>query len=179
MKLKNRRIYAVEMLENRVTKRKCLALTFGKNEYGCHVVQECTLKDFFKYAKTWKIVKTGSRGGEHFVNLLDNPDAVSSRDGLLIDFLAMAKHCLDIKDEVVYMRHGSYLLELDKFIPSRSGKIAYQTIKSLHGYTIKFNTNGIDGFSILKNDYSNAMMKEHLWSIKQCEDIIDVWWQTR
>lgn len=164
MRLANRKIYGIEIGMNEFFKRRCVDLVFSNNSYG-----RCTISAFFKYAKTWKIVKTGSRGGEHFVNLLNNPDVVSSRHGLLIDFLAMAEHFLDIKDEVVNMRHGSYLIELDEFIPLRNGKIAYRTIKSFHGYTIKFNTNGIYGFSIWRG---NNDLEDRLWSIKQCEEII-------
>jgi len=164
MRLANRNLYGIEIGMSVLTQKRCVNLVFGNNGYG-----RCSIKDFFKYAKTWKIVKTGSRGGEHFVNLLNNPDAVSSRHGLLIDFLTMAEHSLDIKDEVVNMRHGSYLMELDEFIPLRNEKIAYRTIKSFHGYTIKFNTNGIYGFSIWRG---NNDLEDRLWSIKQCEEII-------
>lgn len=164
MRLANRNLYGIEIGMSVLTHKRCVNLTFGNNSYG-----RCSIKDFFKYAKTWKIVKTGSRGGEHFVNLLNNPDAVSSRYGLLIDFLAMAEHFLDINDEVVNMKHGSYLLELDEFIPLRNGKIAYRTIKSFHGYTIKFNTNGVYGFSIWRGTNN---LEDRLWSIKQCEEII-------
>ena len=164
MRLANRNLYGIDIGMNELTQKRCFNLNFGNNGYG-----RCSIKDFFKYAKTWKIVQTGSRGGEHFVNLLNNPDAVSSRHGLLIDFLAMAEHFLDIKDEVVNMRHGSYLIELDEFIPLRNGKIAYRTIKSFHGYTIKFNTNGVYGFSIWRG---NDNLEDRLWSIKQCEKII-------
>lgn len=164
MRLKNRRIYGIEIVMNELTHKRCVNLNFGNNGYG-----RCSIKDFFKYSKTWKIVKTGSRGGEHFVNLLNNPDAVSSRHGLLIDFLAMAEHFLDIKDEVVNMRHGSYLIEIDEFIPLRNGKISYQTIKSIHGYTIKFNTNGIYGFSIWRG---NNDLEDRFWSIARCEQVI-------
>lgn len=165
MKLKNKRIYGIEIGMSKLTQKRCVNLIFGNNGYG-----HCSIKDFFKNVKTWKIVQPGSRGGERFVNLLDNPDAVSGRCGLLVDFLAMAKHFLDIKDEVVNMRHGSYLIELDEFIPLRNGKIAYRTIKSFHGYTIKFNTNGIYGFSIWRG---NNDLEDRLWSIKQCEEIIE------
>lgn len=165
MRLANRNLYGIEIGMNELAQKRCFNLNFGNNDYG-----RCSIKDFFKYAKTWKIVKTGSRGGEHFVNLLNNPDAVSSRYGLLIDFLAMAEHILDIKVEVVNMRHGSYLVELDEFIPLRNGKIAYRTIKSFHGYTIKFNTNGLYGFSIWRG---NNALEDRLWSIKQCEEIIE------
>lgn len=164
MRLKNRKIYGIEIGMNELTQKRCFNLNFGNNGYG-----RSSIKDFFKYAETWKIVQTGPRGGEHFVNLLNNPDAVSSRHGLLIDFLAMAEHFIDIKGEVVNVRHGSYLMERDEFIPLRNGKIAHQSIKSFHGYSIKFNTNGTYGFSIWRGKDN---LEDRLWSIKQCEEII-------
>lgn len=177
MRLANRNLRNIKVGFCEATRLRYVALTFRKqNDYGCYSTHCFAIKDFFKYAKTWKIAKTGPRGGEHFVDLLNNPDAVSGRCGLLIDFLAMAEHFIDIKNEVVNMKHGSYLLELDEFIPLKNGKITYRTIKSFHGYTIKFNTNGVYGFSIWKG---NNAMEDRLWSIKECENVIDVWWQTK
>lgn len=49
-----------------------------------------------------------------------------------------------------------------------NGSIKYKKIKNMNGYTIKYNTNGVYGFSIWKG---NNNLEDRIWTIKEAERI--------
>lgn len=165
MRLKNRNLYSIEISTSAYTGRGQVVLNFGENRYAT-----CTMADFFRNVGTWKIAKEGKRGGQAFVPILENSQDITTRNRLLIDLIAMAEHFIDIKGEVVNLKHGSYLLETDDFVPLRNGKIAYMHMESYKGHTIKFNLNGVYGFSVWKG---TSNLEDNLWSIDACKKCID------
>jgi len=166
MQLKKRKIWTIEGVYNELTGKRNILLNLGENRY-----MTCNLKDFFQNVATWSIATIGPRGGIKFVNLLNSPETISKRNGgYLIEILAMVEHFIEIKEEVANFKHGSYLLEKDDFIPLRKGKICFKKIESYKNFTIKFNTNGVYGFSIWKG---STCFENRIWSISKCKKAID------
>lgn len=50
----------------------------------------------------------------------------------------------------------------------KNGEISYKKIKQVNGYIIKYNTNGIYGFSIWKG---NKNLEDRFWSLLEIEEV--------
>lgn len=129
-----------------------------------------TIEEFMAKAKNLLIAKEGPRGGHSFVPLLDNPDEITKRWADVHRFMDIAREMIDVKGKVINTKKGSYLIELDEYIPLKNGVIQYKMITSYKGYKIKFEKNGTCGFVIFKG---STPQEDRLWSIKQCKDAIE------
>jgi len=167
-RLKNRRIRGLNKGYSVFTEKQEIRINFGENRYGT-----CTIKEFFKNVSSWKLVDdNGTRGGERVIHLLSNTDQLKSHmfNNGVQDLLAKAEHLVNIREEVVNLSIGSYLLELDDFIPLRNGKTTYSKISTHRGYQIKFHNNGVYGFTIFKGATAS---EDRIWSIARCKEIIE------
>jgi len=72
--------------------------------------------------------------------------------------------------EVYNFKNGSYLAEIDRFVPLADGRIVYTEIEHYNGFIIKFNKNGIYGFAIFKG-YKN--LEDRIWKIADAKRICD------
>jgi len=50
----------------------------------------------------------------------------------------------------------------------KDGNITYKTIKKVNGYTIKYENNGICGFSVFKGKEN---LEDRIWTIEEAEQI--------
>ncbi|MGU8835832.1 hypothetical protein ACSW8S_16015 (plasmid) [Clostridium perfringens] len=53
-----------------------------------------------------------------------------------------------------------------EIIPLKDGDIRYKKIKTVNGYTIKYNLNGVYGFSLWKGTRN---LEDRFWSIEEAE----------
>lgn len=63
-----------------------------------------------------------------------------------------------------------YLLEKDDFISIKDGKIRNRETERYKGFTIKFNLNGVYGFSIWRGSVN---LEDRLWSIEDAKNAIN------
>jgi len=77
---------------------------------------------------------------------------------------------VNLKGLVINFNEGSYLLEHSEFYKLTDGSIKNKLIRKFKGRDIKFNTNGVYGFSVWKN---NVCLEDRMWSIDECEDYIE------
>jgi hypothetical protein len=77
------------------------------------------------------------------------------------------------KGDVVFSKRGAFSYQKilnDAPIKVLDGKIKYKTIRKYKGYTIKYNLNGVYGFSVWKN---NTCLEDGFWKIKEVKECID------
>ncbi len=161
--MKNKNIYGVQFQTSELTGKRQLFLNHGGNRYSYQ-----TVKEFFENAKDLKFAVQAVGAKTTFVKI--DQYQPSGRFGDLVELIDQAKGYLNTKDEVVNLKSGSYLLELDDFVPLKSGSISYVSIQQYKGHTIKFEKNGVCGFSIWKD---KTPLEDRLWSIKKCKEAID------
>ena len=77
---------------------------------------------------------------------------------------------VDLKGLVINFEEGSYLIERYEFFKLTDGFIQYKLIRLYKGRDIKFNTNGVHGFSVWKN---KLCLEDGFWSIEECETYVD------
>ena len=70
--------------------------------------------------------------------------------------------------EILEYENGSYLIELDEWVPLKDGKIVYKPIKSCSGHQIKFCKNGNYHYSVWKG---NTNLEDRITSLKRAEEI--------
>ena len=162
MRLANRKLYGIETtsLDGRTNQ---FYLNFGEGRYGY-----ISYENFFKYVKTWK-----GQIGTKWVNIVSNGKIFNGTFGFCGVagqlFELMSRGDFEINKKVALLKEGSFLMELEEYIPYRDGKITQRKIKQFYNYTIKYNLNGIYGFSIWKN---KICLEDRIWSISKCEEII-------
>ena len=168
-KMKNRRVWGIEL--PLLNGGKSPYINYGKGRYGY-----VSWKDFFEDLPTIKIPKTGLRGGENWVGL---KQAIEDRQlyNLIVNFtdaeflnVYFSNTFLNVNDMVVNFKEGSYLIETWDFIKLSNGKMKYKTIRNYKGAKIKFNTNGVRGFSVWRN---NKCLDDRFWSIEKAELFVD------
>ena len=146
-------------------------INYGEGRYGY-----VSWKIFVQNLHTIKIPFTGPRGGEQWKNI---KDAVKSGNvGMLNTGLTGASFLKlffenslrDIQETVINFEKGSYLIECNEFIKLKNGSMTYKSIRHFRGYEIKFNTNGVTGFSIWKG---KTCLEDRLWSIDKTECAIE------
>lgn len=158
----NKIIYGIQLQRNELTGRNQLFLNFGGNKYGY-----CTIKDFFENVRSWRFsVETADRT----VLVPFEKYQISSRFKELDDLFIFADGVYETIGEVVFSTGTMYLLEKDEYILIKDGKIRNREIKKYKGHTIKYNLNGVYGFSIWKG---KTNLEDNLWSIAECEKAID------
>lgn len=70
--------------------------------------------------------------------------------------------------EILQYENGSYLIELDEFVPLKNGAISYKYIKKCCDCVIKFEKNGIHNYCIFKD---GKCEEDNIKSLKQAEEI--------
>lgn len=63
---------------------------------------------------------------------------------------------------------NEYQLVNGEFIKVKDGKITYKLIQQINGYKIKYNTNGVYGFTIFRG---NTSLEDRIWSLQQAFEI--------
>jgi hypothetical protein len=166
MRLKNRKIYGITS-NNGLTNN--LYVNFGESRYAY-----ISYDDFIKNAHTWKFNISRSNT-ENWQPLLENEDKLPRAfyfDVItlkLIELMGIKNNFLQLHDKVLEFANGQFLIELGKFFKLHNGNIRYKNIKSYKKHTIKFNLNGVSGFSIWKG---KTCLEDRIWSISRCEEII-------
>lgn len=80
---------------------------------------------------------------------------------------------IERKEDVTFYEENGKLYQRIKngeIFPVKNGKIGYKKIKKIKNYIIKYNTNGIYGFSIWKN---NVNLEDRYWSLSKVEKFIE------
>jgi len=77
---------------------------------------------------------------------------------------------IDLKGLVINFEEGNYLIERDEFFRLKDGFIQNTLIRCFKGREIKFNINGVHGFSVWKN---KICLEDGIWSIDECEKYIE------
>ena len=169
-KMKNRRIWGIEL--PLISGESSPYINYGEGRYG-YVSWENFLKDL----STVKIPKIGPRGGEKWIDIkqaivYDRQLYNLSTGFVDAEFLKIffENTFLNINDMVINFKEGSYLLENWKFIKLTNGKMNYNFIRNFKGASIKFNANGVQGFSIWKD---NKIIEDRFWSINKAETFIN------
>ena len=169
-KMKNRRVWGIEL--PLISEEYPPYINYGEGRYG-YVSWENFLKDL----PTIKIPKIGPRGGEKWVDIkqaivYDRQLYNLSTGFVDAEFLKIffENTFLNINNMVINFEEGSYLLEKWDFYKLTNGKMKYKTVANFKGGIIKFNTNGVQGFSVWKN---NKCIEDRLWSIADAELFIN------
>lgn len=169
-KLKNRRVWGIDLPF--VNGNSAPYINYGESKYG-----SVSWENFLQDIPTIKIPKTGPRGGENWINI--KQAIVENRNlyDLSVNFidaeflkLFFENTFLNINDMVINFKEGSYLLEKWDFYKITNGKVKYKTVANFKGGVIKFNTNGVYGFSVWKN---NKCIEDRFWSLEKAKKFID------
>lgn len=169
-KMKNRRVWGISL--PLICDGFSLYINYGENRYG-YISWENFLIDL----PTIKIPKIGPKGGVQWISIkqaivydkkLYNFIALHSE----VEFLKLffSNTFLNIRDKVINFKEGSYLIEKWEFIKLSNGSIKYKIIQKYKGGTIKFDTNGVLGFSVWK---TKMCLEDRFWSIEKAKNFID------
>lgn len=169
-KMKNRRVWGIQLPF--LNGGKTPYISYGEGRYGY-----ISWKDFFEDLPTIKIPKIGPRGGENWVDIKQAAIADRQLYNLSVNFtdaeflnIYFSNTFLNINEMVINFKEGSYLLETWDFIKLSNGKMNYRKVRSYKGGEIKFNTNGVQGFSVWKN---GRCIEDRFWSIDKAESFIN------
>jgi len=162
MMLKNRKIYGIDATSFD-DKTNLFYLNFGEGRYSY-----VSFENFLKFVKTWKIQKNSS-----WVDLVDylfsNTSYGFCQEAIKIIRL-IANTIPSMMGKVAIFEDVSVLLERGIFVPLKDGKMKYKKILNTSSFTIKYNINGTDGFSIWKN---NKCYENNIWSLSECYTTIE------
>ncbi len=79
---------------------------------------------------------------------------------------------VETKGDIKFYKHPvsgkEYQLVNGEFIKVKDGNITYKYLKQVNGFTIKYNTNGLYGFTIFNG---NTPLEDGIWSFKQAIEI--------
>ncbi len=67
-----------------------------------------------------------------------------------------------------FISNKEYQLVNGEFIKVKDGKITYKYLKQVNGFIIKYNTNGLYGFTIFKG---STPLEDRIWSFKHAIEI--------
>lgn len=169
-KMKNRRVWGIEL--PLLSEGSSPYINYGEGRYGY-----VSWKDFFEDLPTIKIPKIGPRGGESWISLKHAVVADRKLYNLSVGFvdaellnIYFSNTFLNVNDMVANFKEGSYLIETWDFIKLFNGKMKYKTTGHYKGAEIKFNTNGVQGFSVWKSD---KCIDDRFWSIEKAKLFID------
>lgn len=59
--------------------------------------------------------------------------------------------------------------ETDKPFKVKNGAMSYKALKTINGYRIKYNTNGVHGFAIVSK--AGTILEDNIWTMKDAERI--------
>ncbi|WP_152184437.1 hypothetical protein [Sulfurimonas indica] len=151
-KLKNRRVWGIE-LPLLLKGTESPYINYGESRYGY-----ISWKDFLEDLPTIKIPKIGPRGGESWIDIKQAIAFDRNIYNLAINFtdaeflkIYFENTFLNIDGMIINFKEGSYLLEKWDFVKLQNGSMKYTVVDKFKGGTIKFNTNGVQKFSVWKN----------------------------
>lgn len=167
--IKNRKVWGIEIPFFSETLTNPY-INFGEGRYA-----SVTWSDFLTNLSTIKIPIAGQRGGESWKNIKESIKGSNSLGMLSANFITaeflnifFKNTYLNIEDKVINFENGSYLIEMTEFIKHSDGPMAYERLRDHLSYTIKFNTNGVTGFSIWEGF---KCLEDRIWSLsKAMED---------
>jgi hypothetical protein len=151
-KMKNRRVWGIEL--PLISDESSQYINYGESRYGY-----ISWKNFLEDLPTIKIPKIGPRGGEKWIDIkqaivFDRQLYNLSIGCIDAEFLKIyfESTFLNIDGMIINFKEGSYLLEKWDFIKLQNGSMKYTVVDKFKGGIIKFNTNGVQKFSVWKND---------------------------
>lgn len=137
-------------------------------------IQNIEWKEFLEFLPTYQIPSTKDSSWINIHNsVVNNRSLESLSTGYSeAEFLNIyfKNTYTDLKGLVINFEEGSYLIERDEFFRLKDGSIQNRLIRKYKGRDIKFNTNGVHGFSVWKN---KVCLEDGLWSIDECETYIE------
>ena len=149
-KMKNRRVWGMEL--PLISDESLPYINYGESRYGY-----ISWKDFLEDLPTIKVPKIGPRGGEQWIpikqavydrNLYNLSVGLGDAEFLKIYF---ENTFLNIDGMIINFEEGNYLIERWDFVKLHNGSMKYTVVDKFKGGTIKFNTNGVQKFSVWKN----------------------------
>jgi len=168
-KMKNRRVWGIEL--PLISDESSPYINYGESRYGY-----ISWKNFLEDLPTIKIPKIGPRGGEKWISIkqavvYDRQLYNLSTSFIDAEFLKIyfENTFLNIDGMIINFKEGSYLLEKWDFIKLQNGSMKYTVVDKFKGRTIKFNTNGIQKFSVWKN---GKCLEDRFTSINDAEAFI-------